>query len=165
MTIRSIRKGDGEAFLAMQRQLDQESDFMLLLPEERTTTNEQSEQHIEEVLARNDFLYVALDDSEQISGYIYGERGSLKKISHSAYIVIGLQKKLHRKGIATHFFRKLDQWAKEQHIKRLELTVITENTGAIALYRKAGFEIEGTKKNAIFQNGVYQDEYYMSKIF
>ncbi|WP_236674618.1 GNAT family N-acetyltransferase [Enterococcus sp. BWR-S5] len=101
---------------------------------------------------------------DKLAGIFMRKEAKSKKISHSAYIVIGLQKKMHRKGIATYFFRKLDQWAKEQHIKRLELTVITQNTGAIALYKKAGFEIEGTKKNAIFQNGVYQDEYYMSKI-
>lgn len=164
MRVRAIRKGDGAAFLKMQHQLDHESDYMLMLPEERTTTVEEMEQRIEYVLRQHDFLLVALDDDGEIAGYIQAEQGGFKKISHSAYIVVGIQEKLHRKGIGTRFFQSLEKWANEQQITRLELTVITENVGAVSLYKKAGFEIEGTKINAIFQNDVYLDEYYMAKI-
>lgn len=164
MSIRSIQKGDGKDFLRMQHQLDKETDFMLLYPEERTTTDEELEQQITQFLIHDDFWYVALDDNGAISGYIQAERNKLKKISHAAYIVIGLQQKLQRKGIGTAFFQELERWAKEQQIKRLELTVITENAGAVQLYQNAGFEIEGTKKSAIYQNGAYLDEYYMAKL-
>lgn len=34
----------------------------------------------------------------------------------------------------------------------------------IALYKKQGFEIEGTRKHAYIINGQYVDEYYMGKI-
>lgn len=162
--VRSIAKGEGADFLAMQKQLDTESNYMLLLPEERTTTAEESEQFVEGILAQDDFLFVALDDNGKIAGYILAEQGIPKKISLSAYIVIGLQQSIQRKGIGTIFFHELNKWAHRKKLKRLELTVIAENTGAVALYKKAGFEIEGTKKCAIFQEGAFLDEYYMSKI-
>ncbi|MGL4696361.1 GNAT family N-acetyltransferase [Enterococcus larvae] len=164
MIVRSIARGDGADFLAMQYQLDKESQYMLLMPEERTTTVEEMERHIADTLLLSDFLFVALDDDGRISGYIQAERNRPKKIKHSAYIVIGLLEKMQRKGIGTAFFEELVRWAEKEQVTRLELTVITENTGAVALYEKAGFEIEGTKRRAIFQNGAYMNEYYMAKL-
>jgi RimJ/RimL family protein N-acetyltransferase len=49
-------------------------------------------------------------------------------------------------------------------VKRLELSVMTHNERGIALYKKMGFEIEGTKRASIYVNGNYVDEYLMSKI-
>ena len=41
---------------------------------------------------------------------------------------------------------------------------MVHNERAIRLYKKMGFEIEGTKKHSLFVNGQYVDEYYMAKI-
>lgn len=38
-------------------------------------------------------------------------------------------------------FKRLDNWAKENKIKRLELTVETNNIGAINLYEKSGINL------------------------
>jgi len=61
-------------------------------------------------------------------------------------------------------FHRLADWAKQQHIHRLELTVMTHNTVGIALYKKQGFAIEGTKRHSLLINGQYVDEFYMSKL-
>lgn len=50
-------------------------------------------------------------------------------------------------------------------IVRLELSVMTHNQAALALYIKNGFEIEGTKRKSLIIDGEWVDEYYMSKIF
>ena len=63
------------------------------------------------------------------------------------------------------FFCELVLWANENNISRLELTVMCPNSMAKQLYEKNGFEVEGTKRNSIFMNGKYIDEYYMSKIY
>ncbi len=47
---------------------------------------------------------------------------------------------------------------------RIELTVFTDNANAIALYRKFGFEIEGTHKQYAFRNGRFEDVYAMARI-
>ena len=46
----------------------------------------------------------------------------------------------------------------------LELTVMTHNTAGIALYKKQGFAIEGTKRHSLLINGQFIDEFYMSKL-
>lgn len=54
-----------------------------------------------------------------------------------------------------------DKWLQ---ITRLELTVYTDNTPAIALYTKFGFEIEGTHRKYAFRDGAYVDAYSMGRI-
>ncbi len=41
---------------------------------------------------------------------------------------------------------------------------MVHNERAVGLYQKVGFEIEGTRKNSLFVNGKYVDEYYMALI-
>ena len=68
------------------------------------------------------------------------------------------------KGIGTSFFEMLNCWAKENGIKRLELTVECCNETARHLYEKSGFKIEGTREKSMFVNGSFVDEFYMAKI-
>ncbi|NMB90388.1 MAG: GNAT family N-acetyltransferase, partial [Chloroflexi bacterium] len=51
-----------------------------------------------------------------------------------------------------------------QGIHRLELTVMTHNQRALALYRKMGFEIEGTLRHNMRVDGVYVDEYSLAQL-
>lgn len=46
---------------------------------------------------------------------------------------------------------------------RMELTVYTDNERALALYRKFGFEIEGTFKGYAMRNGKYADAHAMAR--
>ena len=50
------------------------------------------------------------------------------------------------------------------NVFRLELTVFTDNERAIALYRKHGFEIEGTHKAYALRAGRYADVHAMARI-
>lgn len=67
-------------------------------------------------------------------------------------------------GLGTSLFQQLEKWAINQNIVRLELTVVTQNEAGIGLYKKSGFEIEGTKRKSLLIDGKCFDEYYMSKL-
>lgn len=88
----------------------------------------------------------------------------MKRIQHTAYVVTGVRLKYRGRGIGTKFFEKLDDWARENQVTRLELTVLCPNTIALHLYEKNGFVIEGVKKNSMVLHGELVDEYYMRKI-
>ena len=60
----------------------------------------------------------------------------MNRISHTAYIITGILKAYHRQGIGSKFFNMLDEWAGENGIVRLELTVECVNTGAKHLYER-----------------------------
>jgi L-phenylalanine/L-methionine N-acetyltransferase len=50
------------------------------------------------------------------------------------------------------------------NISRIELEVYTDNAAGIALYKKFGFEIEGTLRDFSYRNGHYADVYLMARI-
>jgi L-phenylalanine/L-methionine N-acetyltransferase len=54
-----------------------------------------------------------------------------------------------------------DNWL---NITRLELEVYTDNAPAIALYKKYGFEIEGTLRKHAFRDAKFVDSYYMARL-
>ena len=116
------------------------------------------------LLELDNLLLIATED-DNIIGFLSAQRGIIRKIKHTAYIVVGIREKFRGKGIGKKLFCELDLWAKENNISRLELTVMCPNSMAKQLYEKNGFEVEGTKRNSIFMNGKYIDEYYMSKIY
>ena len=63
-----------------------------------------------------------------------------------------------------HMMCRLDEWAGENGIVRLELTVECVNTGAKHLYEKNGFIVEGVRPKSMKVNSKFVDEYYMGKI-
>ena len=68
------------------------------------------------------------------------------------------------RGLEQSFLKRLNVWAEENKVVRLELTVICKNEAAKHLYKKSGFEIEGMKRKAVCVDGEYLDEYYMAKV-
>ena len=164
MIIRTICEDDAEQFLSLRKQLDLETQFMLLEPGERNTPLEEQQAQIEILLREeNQTIFVAEQDNRLV-GYLEASGGTFKRNRHCAYLVIGILQAFTGQGIGTQLFQRLEEWAKQQHIHRLELTVMTHNSAGIALYKKQGFAIEGTKRHSLLINGQYVDEFYMSKL-
>lgn len=163
MVIREIKASDAEAFWQMQFELDKETKYMLYEPNERTKNIDLINSLIQKAINGEGLLLVAEND-EDIVGFIGAKRGALNRIKHSAYIVVGVRKDFQGRGIGTEFFKKLNLWAYQNDITRLELTVVCENTRAKHLYDNNGFVVEGIKKNSMVVDGKYVDEYCMAKL-
>ena len=164
MIIRTICEDDAEQFLSLCKQLDSETQFMLLEPGERKTTIEEQRAQIEILLREeNQTIFVAEQDN-QLVGYLAASGGTFKRNRHSAYLVIGILQAFTGQGVGTQMFQWLEEWTQQQHIHRLELSVMTHNTAGIALYKKQGFAIEGTKRHSLLINGQFIDEFYMAKL-
>ncbi len=134
MIIRTIRISDAEQFLNLCKQLDAETQFMLLEPGERKTTLEEQQDQINNLLRQeNQTIFVAEQDN-QLVGYLEATGGTFKRNRHSAYLVIGILQAFADQGIGTQLFQRMEEWAKLKHIHRIELTVMDHNAAGIALY-------------------------------
>lgn len=162
--IRVIEENDANRFLEMLLTLDSQTKYMMFEVGERNTDVASIVNMINSYNRTQSLLLVAKDNGE-IVGFLSAQKGQVKRTKHNAYIVIGILQSHHKKGIGSELFAQLERWAKQQQIKRLELTVMTHNQPAVHLYKKFGFEIEGTKKNAMIVDGVFVDEYYMAKLY
>jgi RimJ/RimL family protein N-acetyltransferase len=164
MIIRTIHEDDARQFLHLCRQLDHETRFMLLESGERTTTAEEQRERFQRLFTRkNQVIFVAEHDGRLV-GYLEAMGGMFKRNRHCAHIVIGILQAFTGQGIGTQLFVEVERWARQMGITRLELTVMTHNQAGVALYKKSGFEIEGTKRHALTIDGQYVDEYYMAKL-
>ena len=163
MEYRTLSVDEAERFWNLMNQLDYETKYMLYEQGERMKDLSTVESIIRDSVEGEDFLLVAEADKKLI-GYISAQRGRMNRIAHSAYIVVGILMDYRGKGIGTEFFKRLDAWAEEKKITRLELTVICKNEVAKRLYTNRGFEIEGVKRKSVCVDGEYLDEYYMAKV-
>jgi RimJ/RimL family protein N-acetyltransferase len=59
---------------------------------------------------------------------------------------------------------ELEHWARANAVHRLELTVMTHNKRAVALYRKMGYRVEGTRHAALVDENELLDELWMAKL-
>ncbi len=164
MIIRTVRLEDTEQLLKLRLQLDNETQFMLFEPGERNIDLDEQRRQLENVLSQEKQMVFVAEDNGKLVGYLGAIGGTVQRTRHSVEIVIGILQDFTGQGIGTQLFTAIEQWARQQHLHRLELTVMTHNTAAIALYKKQGFEVEGTRRHACVINGQYVDEYYMSKL-
>lgn len=164
MIIRTICLDDAEQFLDLCTRLDEETQFMMLEPGERTITVEEQREDIERLLSKENSTIIVAEEAGQLVGYLAVLGGEFKRNKHTAYIIIGILQAFTGRGVGSKLFTAVEQWAHQNAIHRLELTVMAHNKAGIALYKKRGFEIEGTKKHSLLVNGQYIDEYYMAKL-
>ncbi|MCB1995926.1 MAG: GNAT family N-acetyltransferase [Rhodoferax sp.] len=84
---------------------------------------------------------------------------------HVAIIGISVRPDAQGQGVGTALMQALcdyaDRWA---HILRIELGVYTDNVRAIALYRRFGFEVEGTHRGYALRDGVFVDSHTMARL-
>ena len=163
MKISRIDLVETQDFWELIKQLDQETEFMLLEPDERTFNFSKTAAQI----ASQNFIVGARsgDNDKKLVGYVACQLGQYRRIAHTGYVVIGILQDFQHQGIGQKLFDQLIDWAKAKDIKRLELTVMMNNPAAIALYQNNGFEIEGVRRQSMCVNSQYIDEFYMSRIF
>lgn len=161
--IRKAVPDDAVRLSQLFKEVDQ-SNVMLYGPGERQTTPEQIRKRIIDVSESDTSEWLVEDIGGVLAGYLLIQGSALKRVKHTIYLVIGISEAFRGQGIGTRLFEEMEKWAVEHAIHRVELTVLAHNESARALYRKMGFEVEGTKRNSVFIDGSYCDEYYLSKL-
>ncbi|BDS09722.1 GNAT family N-acetyltransferase [Aureispira anguillae] len=161
-TIRALKTSDVPEYLALTKYIDAETDFLGSAP---TDPRPSMMQVIGMVKAQHQIIFVA-EDEQGLVGHLgaFWRRGKGERLQHCMTVGLGVLKKCWGQGIGNALFEALESWATANGISRLELEVMTHNKAAIALYRKRGFEIEGTKRNSIKMGTQYIDEHLMAKL-
>lgn len=110
------------------------------------------------------YSYVALYQGEVI-GNLGLEVCVNPRRRHVASLGMGVKDIFAGKGVGSALLKTAvdlcDNWI---NIKRLELTVYTDNEQAINLYKKFGFQIEGESAAFAFRDGEYVAAYHMARI-
>jgi ribosomal protein S18 acetylase RimI-like enzyme len=164
MVTRHVRIEDAEALLALHLALDVESDFMLHEPGERSDDVEAERARLRGLVPRDNQTLIVGESAGRLVGYVAVLGGTLRRNRHSSHLVIGVLRAFSGQGLGRRLLQEAESWAAKSGIRRLELTVMAHNAGAIHLYEKAGFVREGTRKASLRVHGAWVDELYMAKL-
>lgn len=108
---------------------------------------------------------VALHDGRLVGGAGFHPVGPAIRRRHVAALGMAVAGDWQGRGVGSMLLAALcqhaDRWL---GLVRLELTVYTDNVAGIALYRKHGFEIEGTHRMFALRDGVYVDAHAMARL-
>ena len=111
-----------------------------------------------------DHLLVAEIEGEVV-GVIGLHTSSRPRVNHKAEVGMMVHDDWQGKGVGAALMRAVielaDKWL---NLTLIELSVFTHNESAIALYRKFGFEIEGTLRKYAFRDGEFVDAFAMARI-
>ena len=114
---------------------------------------------------RADLLLVAELDGQVVANAGLNPVGSALRRRHVMGLGIAVAPAHQRRGVGSALMGALldaaDNWF---GVLRIELTVYTDNAGAISLYRRFGFEVEGTHKAYALRDGVYADVLAMARL-
>ena len=163
--IRKPKVEDAEAIINVITVADTETLFLARNPGEFCTPVEREKQIIETVLADNDVeWFVAEYDNKVVGQCSVGLVRRNVRYRHRAEVAFVILKDYCNLGIGGRMMEECIKWCKEHGVTQLELDVVKNNDRAIKMYQNFGFEIIGTRENALkYQDGTYADEYLMVK--
>jgi putative acetyltransferase len=163
VVVRRVRRDDAAAVAAMMAD-PQVARGLLQMPH---GSDEFWRKRIDEMPAGNSALDLMLVADR--GGVVLGNAGlhgvpALRR-RHVAGMGIAVAASAQGQGVGSALMAALLDWADNwAQILRIELTVFSDNAPAIALYRKFGFEHEGTHRAYALRDGVYGDVHAMARL-
>lgn len=165
LIIESAKVEDADLLISFIKDADSETDFLLREADEFNITHENEIRFIEGKRDnKNELLLTA-----KINGKIVGSLGfassTYRRGKHKGQFGIVVLRKYWGYGIGSKMLSLLIDWADNIGLVKIALEVDADNERAITIYKKFGFEVEGTLKyNKYMGQGIYKDSILMARI-
>ena len=138
--IRNGLASDGSAVLDNFNLTHAETDYLLSYPDENQMDAEQESRFLaRKAESPNEIEVIALMEGKIVGTAGIDAVGAFYKLRHRAEFGVNILKEYWGLGIGRALMEACIQCAREAGYAQLELSVVAENTRAIALYQKAGF--------------------------
>lgn len=163
--IRPPTAEDAQAIVHIIATADTETPFLARNPGEFQTSSEREKQIIENVLADEDVQwYVAEYEGCVVGQCSVGLVRRNARYRHRAEVAFVLLQEYSGLGIGGKMMEECLNWCKSKGVMQVELDVVKNNDRALQMYLGFGFEIIGTRENALrYPDGTFAGEYLMIK--
>lgn len=164
--LRSPNEQDAEKMIEYLKMTSEETYFMVRYPEEINITIDKEIELLNDILHSNKDIMIAAFVNNEFAGNasISCARNHIK-LKHRASFGISIKEKFWNNGIGNALIREIIEQARQMGYEQIELGVFSDNEKANALYKKYGFEVWGSTKNAYkLKDGTYRDEIIMGRM-
>ncbi|MTJ84392.1 MAG: GNAT family N-acetyltransferase [Telmatospirillum sp.] len=114
--------------------------------------------------SREERTSIVAEKAGRVSGVANLARAKGRR-AHVASMAVAVHDEFQRQGVGSALIAALinlaDNWL---NLKRLELSVYTDNEPAVRLYRKYGFVMEGTHRADTYRDGRFVDVFSMGRV-
>lgn len=142
--IRPARPEDAAEVLVYIEQVAGESEFLTMGPGEFELTEAQESAYLAAVSQSSNEVSVLVFLGDELVALGNISARERRRIRHRGELAMSVRQAFWGRGIGALLLDHLVDWARENSVlRKLDLRVRSDNTKAIALYRKRGFSDEG----------------------
>ena len=162
--IRPALPDDAEAVLAYLQKVGGESDNLSFGPEGPGLSETQEREYLAGVAASDNALVLLALHEGAIVGALSFEGGKRARIRHTGELGISVTESFTGCGVGRALLEILIEWAEQSGvIRKLNLRTRVDNIGAIRLYERLGWVVEGRVTRDQGIDGVYTDTLLMGR--
>lgn len=164
VSVETPSTADAAELLDTARRIMSESKHLLTTGDEFKFTVEMQEKRIRELIEHPDALLLVAKVDGKIVGMADFKVGSRRRTAHQGMLGLSFLPEFTGKGLGPLLMNELIDWAgSNPRIEALRLHVHAKNSGAISLYERLGFRIEGREVRGIkLEDGSYDDVLMMA---
>ncbi len=162
LNIRRPSAEDSSEIIEYINKIAGESENLTFGPGEFKNTPEEEKRFIESINESDNSLMLVGIINGKIVSILNFNSSKKNRVKHVGEFGISVRKDFWNIGVGKEMMNYLIDWAKNTKIiKKINLMVRKDNLSAISLYKKFGFEIEGTNSRYFKIRGKYYDLLYM----
>lgn len=162
VTIRKAERPDAPRMVEYLSVIGGESDNLTFGLNELEITIEKEEMIIESINSRDNSIMIIAEINGEIASMLSMNCGTRPRTSHVGEFGITVRKHFWNFGIGSAMIDYMIEWAKNTNIvRKVNLRVRSDNSKAIALYKKHGFREEGLATRDLYINGKFYDSIIM----
>lgn len=162
--IRAAAPDDAEPVLAYLCMVGGESDNLTFGPEGPGLSGEEEREFLARCAASDNSLVLLAMCDGAIVGAVSFEGGARARTRHTGELGISVARVLTGHGIGRALLEQLIGWAERSGVvRKLNLRTRVDNLGAIRLYERLGWVVEGRVTRDQCVDGVYTDTLFMGR--
>jgi len=164
VTVRCAVPDDAPALIECLKRVGGESTYLTFGPEGRGLDEVEQRAVLAAAHAKVNALALVAVEGDRIVGNLFFEGGDRSRIRHGGEFGISVLQEFAGKGVGRAMLEMLIAWAEQSGvIRKLDLRVRSDNLGAIRLYERLGWKIEGLITRDLCIDGVFHDALYMGR--
>lgn len=162
ITIKEATKNDAQQMINFYNVVGGETDFLSFGKNEFNRDMEEYKKFIDSTSLEQNSIILIATLKDEIIGIASINSSQKDRTKHVGTLGIVVSEQLVGQGLGRKLMEELINWATSNGVtKKISLVTREDNTFAIELYEKLGFEKEGLLKKDNFINGVYYNTLVM----